>query len=371
MRLVMTERSRLLLSVLLAGILLCPGPANAVSQAGAIVDTFSPSARGMAMAHTGGVVPEGPFALRWNPAGLALDQPTSIGVTYNELAAGFAEGIWILHLGGTVKFGAFGLGVYFARIDAGDQESGGTGQEPTSSGSHEDALRIGGAVDVFDLFDVDTGSNQIDLTIGAGVKHLGVEYAPASVTQDLGSGSPGVEADAWTMDAGALFRFGRFVDLGSTGSPSPSYLGMRASIAYDNLVESDLEFEDADQSDPLPSRLRYGLAFEAKLFPNPTVGDLLQVILAYERLDSRVEDGDTVFNGVGLEIAVANTLILRGGSHEDELGDIVGGTYGAGLRIAPGSWSWGVQLDYANRPQATGLDRIHMFTVGVGYDLFE
>ena len=67
---------------------LLPCSASAVSQAGAIVDVFSPSARGAALADAGGLVPEGPFALRWNAAGLALDQPASVGFTYNEVAKG-------------------------------------------------------------------------------------------------------------------------------------------------------------------------------------------------------------------------------------------------------------------------------------------
>ena len=68
---------------------------------------------------------------------------------------------------------------------------------------------------------------------------------------------------------------------------------------------------------------------------------------------------------------MANTLILRGGSYDDEEGDIVGGTFGVGLRWAPPDGRWGFQLDYADRPQARDLERVQMFTATVGFDVFD
>lgn len=351
---------------LLLTLLVIPGSSRAVSQAGAIVDTFSPSARGAALGDAGGLIPEGPFAMRWNPAGVALDQPVSVGFTHNELVPDFADDIWIMHAGGTAEYGPFGLGLYYARLDLGKQLSSGTGNENGETfESSETALRFGGAIELFDLFDADTGDYEIDLSVGLGAKWLNVELVPPEVTQDLGLPAGAGEASSWTWDSGAFLRFGRHVDF---GSPERSYLGMRASLAYDCLRGDDLEF--ADQNDPLPRRVRYGLAFEADLFPHPVVGDLVGVIFAFERLDSRVEGVDERIDGFGLEVAVANTLVLRGGSQDDVTGDIVAGTYGVGLRLGPRDRKWVVELDYASRPQASGLSRVDMFTAIVGFDLF-
>jgi uncharacterized protein (DUF3820 family) len=341
-------------------------PAHAVSQAGAIVDLFSPSARGAGMAHVGALVPEGPFALRWNPAGVALNQPAAVGFTYNEVAKGLADDIWIYHLGGTVQWGPLGFGAMYSRFDKGEQLASGT----RSFDSHEDALRLGAGVDVFDLFEPDLGDYDIDLGLGVSAKRFGAKLAPADVTQDLGTGGGGGEASAWTADVGAMLRFGKYLWPAIVDTPQP-YVGVRASVVYDCLVDNELEFVDADQSDPLPERLRYGFAFEAQLFPHHALGNLLELVLAYERLESKVDGDFTQETHIGLEVAVANTLVLRGGSWDDPLGRIVGGTYGVGLRWARPDRKWNLQLDYANRPQAFGLDRIDLFSATVGYALFD
>jgi hypothetical protein len=352
-----------------------PEAARAVSQAGAIVDTFHPSARGAAMADAFGPVATGPFAIWWNPAGLALEQPVSVGATYNKLAAGLADDVDIWHAGGTVNFGAFGFGGYYARLDYGEQQSsGGVDPEPVVStfDSHESSFRIGGAVELVSLFDLDTGSNEVDLAIGADLKRLHVNFElPPEVTQDLGSGGGAIEATSWTMDAGALFRLGRFFSIDAAGSNGLSYLGLRASVVYDGLIEADLQYADADQSDPIPTSLRVGFALEAKLSPTATVGELVKIILAYERFDSRVPLDDIQIDRRAIEVCVANTLILRGGSYEDPERNIVNGTFGAGLRLHRPGWKAGLQLDYANFPQSQGLERVHLFTVTGGFDRFK
>jgi hypothetical protein len=359
-------------SLILLALTFLPVNARAVSQAGAIVDTFSPSARGAAMGHAGTTVPEGPFALRWNPAGVALDQPASVGFTYNEVAKGLADDVWIYHVGTTVQWGPLGGGIMYTRLDQGSQQSLGTngGADSESFDSHEDALRFGVGLDVFDLFEVDTGDYEIDLALGYSAKRLAVDLAPPEVTQDLGTGGGAGEASSWTTDLGALLRFGRYVG-DPAGEGLRPYFGIRAAVAYDCLTGKDLVFEDADQSDPLPERLRYGFGFEAQLFPHPQFGSLLDLALVYERLESKVEDDFTQVTSIGVEAAVANLLVLRGGTYDDREGDIVSGTYGVGLRWAPVDWKWGIQLDYANRAQATGLDRIDLFTATVSYDLFD
>ena len=164
-----------------------PEAASAVSQAGAIVDTFHPGANGAGMADAFGPVATGPFAIWWNPAGLALEQPVSFGATYNELAVGFADDVYIWHAGGTANVGAFGFGGYYARLEQGAQSSSGTNPpaESDASNSHESSIRIGAAVEFISLFGLDTGLNEVDLAIGADIKRLDVYLAPASVTQDL------------------------------------------------------------------------------------------------------------------------------------------------------------------------------------------
>jgi hypothetical protein len=369
-------RTRIIPALFLA-LMTIPANAWAQSMARPFVDTYNPSARGAALADAGGVVPEGPFAVRWNPAGLAMDQPASVGATYNELATGLTDDAWVYHLGAAAQVGPLGLGVYFARYDQGDQESQGTNTDPNDPEaqsmtfeSSEHALRFGAAVDIIDLMDVDTGESVIDLCLGLGAKWLDVNRAPAEVTQDLGTGGGSGEASSWTMDAGALVRYGQFLDLGSSDPDRRSYIGVRGSFAYDSLIENDLDFVDADQSDPLPKRRRYGVAVEASLFPRVDHDDLLQMILLYERLDSLVEGDDWKVNSFGLEMTLANLVVVRGGLLDGSQFENTEETYGAGLRLYPRGASWGVELEYANRPDVFGTDRLHLFTFALAYDVF-
>lgn len=349
-------------------LLLCwASPAAAVSQAGAIVDTFHPGARGAAMADAFGPVATGPFALRWNPAGVAQEQRASVGATYNQLVPDFANDVYIAHVGATANFGAFGVGAYFARLDEGEFRSAGD-PEGANSNNTQTSMRFGAGVDFLDLFDVDTGDLDLGLALGVDIKRLAVNLAGTSVTQDPGSGGDGAEADAWTTDAGLLARVGHALGPAAADGTGRSRFAFRASLVFDGVNDAELGFDA--QSDPIHQSVRYGLGFEAELIPHPVFGSVVDLLVTWERLDSLVDQDDTSIDGLGVEVGLAKMVYLRAGTTEDTEGQITAGTWGAGLRPFPRSWVGGLQLDYASFPEARGLSRVHLFTVSGDFDLF-
>ena len=93
--------------------LLVPSSAFAVSQAGGIIDVFDATARSAALGSRFALSEGGPFAVHENPAALALKQPSSVGYSYHELAAGLASDVNLKHFGGTYSGNRFGVGASF------------------------------------------------------------------------------------------------------------------------------------------------------------------------------------------------------------------------------------------------------------------
>lgn len=331
-------------------VLAAAGPAHAVSQAGAIHLTFPIGARYNAMGESGTALADDAAAIWWNPGGFAFAADDGydwdIEVMQSPLAAGLANDVNLYWLGGgryVDGWGMFGLAITY--LDQGEQEAQGTNTtndpeaQTTTFGSYE--FSVGGSWG-FKLSENWGG--------GLNVKYIRIDLAPASVTQDLGTGGGAGNAQSVALDVGLR---GRVVD--KAGFIENVWVG--AALAN---LGPDLTFIDADQSDPLPFNARAGVAMD--LFNS----EVSRVTLSGDGLVSLVSEDDTVILSGGVEWSYSELLFIWGGYKHDKEGDIKDYTAGAGVDLD--RWvGRPLRFGYASVPQAEGLDRVNRFTLGFSF----
>lgn len=314
----------------LAALALLAQPARAVSQAGAIGLTFPVGARYNALGEAGTALSSDITALWWNPGGFAFaaDGGHRHGVHFmhSPLAAGLAEDVSINWIGYGQEVEGWGmLGASFTFLNQGEQTA--TGEDGEVLGTFDSkqyAFSAGYGAKLSSRFGV-----------GVGIKYFRDELAPDQFTQDQASGA----GDTWAIDLGLLYFP---LDVLSVGA-SLTNLG------------PDITFIDADQSDPLPTTARVGVAWDA--YYSPVVSGT--VIADY--LISLVSEDETKVLGVGAELGYVDTLFLRVGYKDDPEGDIQNVTAGAGVDLQ--RWMGrALRFDYASVPQATDLERVHRFS---------
>jgi hypothetical protein len=343
-----THIVKLLVVILLGS--LSSGSASAVGQAGGIIDAFPYSPRSTALASMFALSNGGPFAVHLNPASLALDQPASVGYSFQQLVPDFADDVDIRAFGASYQRGALGFGAAYAKLDQGTQE--GTDLQGNSLGSFnafQSSLQLGVGISILEAAGVESGDQPLELLVGASVKRI---------HDELGGGFG--DGTASTIDFGVQGRIGRL--LGEEGQPR-SYMGLKIGAVIDDLLKREIEFEDAGQSDPLQRWVRFGGAIEGELFPIDQVGHLVKFMLFYERAHSIVDGDDTEQESMGIELIAGNALSFRFGQVDDPSGDVQAPSVGVGVGLEWLGLPAGVRFDYASRPQASGLGRVH--NVGV------
>ncbi|RKZ17962.1 hypothetical protein DRQ53_02025 [bacterium] len=320
------------------------GDAHAVSQAGAIHLTFPIGARYNALGESGTALAADAAATWWNPGGFAFaadkGHDTDIEVMQSPLAAGLADDVNLYWMGGGTYVDGWGMfGGSITYLDQGDQQAQGTNDtddpeaQSTTFASYEFSVNLSWGF----KFTEDWGA-------GMNVKYIRIDLAPASVTQDLGTGGGAGNAQSIALDLGVR---GQLID----------GLWFGASLAN---LGPDLTFIDADQSDPLPFNARTGLAYD---FFSSNVSRITGTADALVSLVS--EDDTMVFSG-GVEWAYSELLFIWGGYKHDDEGDIKDYTAGAGVDF--NRWvGKPLRFGYASVPQAEGLDRVNRFTLGYSF----
>ncbi len=306
--------------------------AGAVDGSGAISLTIAPSVRGEAM---GGMYTSLPldYSARWgNPALLAFVDRSTFGLMYSKLVPDLADDVFYFYGGYVWPTGSIGtLQFDFTYLSYGESEavdSSGNPQGTFSSYEMSPAVALG-----FKFLP--------NLGLGVAVKYVRIDLAPEDKIPDaLGSGSG--TGSSWGFDLGAMYAQGR----------------VRAGALLANLGP-DITFIDADQSDPMPRMLRVGGTYDVY---RSEVGELR---FGYEWERSLVAWGSNIgdfdVHHFGGEFVYANMFAIRAGYVHDSDGDIRSPTGGLGLR-----WS-GAAFEYANAPQAQGLDRVHRFALWYRY----
>jgi len=309
-------------------ILLLTSPAHAVDGSGAISLTISPNVRGEAM---GGLysTQSRDYSARWgNPALLAFIDQRTAGMMYSKLVPGLAEDVYYMY-GGLVH-PTQSLGTYQVDITY------------LSYGTSDAVDTDGNVFDTFNSYEVSPALGLgfkflPNLGLGVAVKWVRVDLAPSSVIQDApGSGSG--TGNSWAFDLGTAYDHERF----------------RIGAVAANLGP-DIAFIDNEQSDPMPRLLRVGGMYEIY---NSELGDV-RAGAEWER--SLVTFKTPSIFHAGAEFVYAGLFAARAGYIHDKDGDIKSPTGGFGVRWAKAA------LEYANAPQATGLDRLHRLALWLSW----
>lgn len=319
--------------------------AAAVSQNTAISLTFPIGSQYSATGEAGTAVSRDVTAQWWNLGGLAFagdaERPSQGHAMYSQLVPDLADDVALYWFGGSTVAEGWGvIGFALTYLDQGEQigtdESGETTDTFSSS---EWAIQGSYGTKILENFG-----------FGVALKYVRISLAPGSVIADQGAGAG--EGSSWGVDFGMLYDF-----------DVPDYPNILRPLSFGATMTNlggDVTFVDEQQADPLPFNYRVGLAYDVL---NTTQSRLT---LIYDYMDMLVEGDETTVNGYGAEWTYANILSVRVGYKSDPEGDIESATWGFGFDLER---AIGTPLifDYARIPQASDLDEVDRFSLGVRF----
>jgi hypothetical protein len=325
----MKHRGVLLVAVL--GGMLQAAQAFAVAESAAPSLTIPPGARPNGMGEAFVAVADDATAAWWNAGGLAFAKNRGLAFMHSQLVPDLATDVYYEYLSYVSPAGD--IGVWSASIiylTYGTSIA--TGTEGNTLGeftSWEGAVTASFAMPVSE-----------NVGTGLSMKFIRVDLAPAEFTQDNVEGA----GTSFAVDAGLLWKF-------------PG-IRLNTGLALTNMGP-DIAFIDREQSDALPWTARLGLAYTAL---SDEVSNLLisadieqsLVWLVDSDIDTRRSE---IWHG-GVEYRYVNLLAGRIGYVYDDDADFSDPTYGLGF-----IYKDKLSLDYANVPQAEGLERVHRWSL--------
>ena len=257
----------------------------------------------------------------WNPAGLASLGSSRVLVGRTDIAAGRSTSVSTL----LARPGVGALGVSYVLRDEGEQDN---------TDAYDNLLgRVNFRDHLFILSAAATAASGLD--VGVNFKVVQARRSCRGNCTDVGSSSTGYAVDVgaqWSPHAGAPLRVGAML----------AHLGPR------------FQLENASQADPLPTRVRVGVAYDLL---RPLARPDLAGWVSVEVEDRPGYRGGTHFL-VGSELAAggAQAVFVRIGYAGD--GDLPGGARaGLGLR-----WN-GYDLSVAKSLTASSLDAAEPLSV--------
>lgn len=332
---------------------------SAVAQSDPQSSILHGDARAQAMGRAYTALADAPSVVWWNPAALSFqdDKIYVAPFSYSKLVPDFSDDTWWFHGDAVWDAGPVGVGLHYRRLYWGESEI--FDRDGTRLGTvspTDDALHVGVGIDFVDLFVPE--NEAFSLGFGLALKRIGADFAPAGPFHSVAQ-----EGSALDIDVGLLPRFHVPIEAGS----------VEASFGWTrkNLLESDIgEFSAGLGS--LKSLDRFGTAVSVDLERSDIDGSFLRLTGTWDFAESRpagvILDGkDLDFQHYGFEAMILQTLAIRiGHIRARNAGDIVGNTYGAGLRFDL-PWQaenkrYGFQIDVATVPQASDLDRVSHYS---------
>lgn len=299
-----TVRRVIRLAILLAvfpGALL-PNGVGAQSQGSAAVEgalflLLPVSARSVAMARAMTAL-DGPESVWWNPAGITSETAVRAQVHRGEDLAGEATSLSVLVPGG----GLGNLGLSYQLTDLGEIER----RDPQGNFLGTVFIRN------------HTGVLTLAGRLGGGVSvGLNVKLVQQRVTCRGQCDDPGVEATNVALDGGLQWA-------GALGLP----LTLGAAVVH---LGSDVQFFNAEQSDPLPSRVRVAAAYDVA--SHFVESDALSALVTVEVEDRwRSPGSPATYMGTEVSAGRAQALILRAGYVFGAELQVDGAAVGVGLR---------------------------------------
>ena len=288
------------------------GAADAGSSAAAFLK-IGVGARAVGMGEAQAAAAEGPEALYWNPAGLAVDSRRAVSFTHNE----WLDDVRYEYLGisyplfnlGTVGFSAGRVGM--GKLVGRDEEGNYTGD----FGASDMALSLGYGRRFFNF-----------LAVGAAAEYI----------------SSKIEDESASAFAGSL---GVVADL-----PLP---GLAVGVSASN-IGGEMKF--IDEGDPLPLAVRGGVAYML-----PFGGETNELMVAVDGV--KFNDRDDVMVNTGVEYWFMKTIAARAGYKGNY--DQDGLTGGLGFRYSPAA-NLGLLADYAYADMGV-FGATHRITVGMQF----
>jgi hypothetical protein len=305
--------------VVIAAMGVAPKSATPAAETGAPVLQYPIGTRSAGMGNAGVADRSDPDNIFVNPASVTAINGAYATTSYRLLNPSFDTDMWVGHasagmgreFGGGTPF-RVGLNLTLAKL------SYGTSIATTPTGNP-----IGEYESTEDYFAVTAGvattlGERVEWAAGVAFKHAKMTYAPAEFTTEPGRS----EATSGMVDVGTVV---------STSIDAADWsVHPAVGLAAVNMG-SDLEFDDRDEKDPLPSWFHYGVAVRV--------------------------DGPVVPLGSADVAAVSSTLILDGSHGLNEQHP----QWGFGYEVAfmeVASARWGRRFD--------DHDRDHLDTWGVG-----
>jgi hypothetical protein len=233
---------------------------------------IAPDSRAAGMGNSGVALADNANATFWNPAGLAFQQNTEIGLTHANWLPQFNADLFYEYLVGTYHqpgIGTFGGHVTFLNLGESERRDG-----PGDNGfqgvfrSYDFAGGISYGVKLSERF-----------AFGTGVRAIYSNLSPS--TDEVSSGT-GFSA---AFDLAALYRTAPFALGGADGT-----LSFGANLAN---MGPTITYTDADE--PLPTNLRFGTAFTVDFdeYNSLTLTGDMNKTLVNVNSSTRVENGDT------------------------------------------------------------------------------
>lgn len=201
---------------------------------------IEPDSRAAGMGNTGVAIADNANAIFWNPAGLADQVGTEIGLTHSNWLPEFKAGIFYEYLVAKHHIPGWGtLGAHLTYLFLGEHE-------------YRDAQN--NLLGDFRSYDLAAGLSYgfkvgRDLSLGTGLRLIYSNLA--NVVVGLQETNPGISVG---VDLGVLYRTPRFF----LGTSDAQY-----SVGF-NLANMGpkIQYSDSEQSDPIPTNVRLGHALQ-------------------------------------------------------------------------------------------------------------
>lgn len=273
----------------------------------------------------------------WNPAGLGELRDNHVLFYRTQNVGGETTGASVV----LARSGVGSVGLSYELFDLGDQESTDEQGNPTGTISFRNHQAV-----------VSVASRLWDqVSVGLNLKLVREGTSCRGPCTNFGSG---VNATTFAVDAGA-----QLTEVGSL----PLRLG--AVLAH---AGPDVQFENAEQADPLPTRLRFAAAYQ--VLDRWLASDELRLWLSTElELDPFTEpidgeEGETIgrdpatFLGMELTAGTVEFLSLRAGWVFNSATQVDGGSVGLGLRYE--SFDLSIAKSLVQAPLAVDEEPIHV-----------
>lgn len=332
----MIRKSKAFLCAVAAGLMLLPLLQEAAAQTSTAVPflLISPSSRNSAMGEAGVAIADDVSAVFWNPAGLGFQKGMELSLNHSNWLPQFQQSDLFFEYasykmdlpstGGTIGAALTYLNLgEFERRDEGNNRLG-------TFKSYEIAFTAAYGTRIDE-----------DFSLGVGLRLIHSSLSQVGTAREQGSGT----ATAVAGDLGVLYRPSKLV-LPFSDTDIGGRLALGASISN---IGPSISYIDEDQSDPLPTALRLGFAYDLvheKYNTLTWTTDVTKLLVSrtgkiadpfYEAAIKSWE-GDNVLNtftlGTGIEYWYSQLVGLRFGFfHEDpSQGNRRFLTFGAGVR---------------------------------------